>query len=57
MKSNKLMKFLLSLFIALSITCTCTEITSAATSNNYNSEIRFWGEDFDESPFGGIEKQ
>lgn len=57
MKSNKLMKFLLSLFIALSITCTCTEIASASTTINYESEIQLLGEDPKDSPLDDFKGQ
>ena len=57
MKSNKLMKFLLSLFIALSITCTSAEIVSAATTNHYNSEVPLCGEEPEKSPFDIWEKK
>lgn len=57
MKSNKLMKFLLSLFIALTITCTSADIASAATTNDYNSEVSLLGEEPEKSPFDGWKKQ
>jgi len=57
MKSNKLMKFLLSLFIALCITCTNTETVSITTITDYDSQIQLLGEEPEESPLGDLEKQ
>lgn len=57
MKSNKLMKFLLSLFIALCITSTNTETVSVATIMDYDSQIQLLGEEPEESPLGDLKKQ
>lgn len=57
MKNNKIVKFLLSLLITLTIISTNTEVTLANTPANYDSTIEFLGEEPEKSPFVPWEKQ
>ncbi len=57
MKSNKLMKLLLSLLMVLTIACTNAEIISTATFSNYDSQIQLLGDEPKDSIFGEWDKQ
>lgn len=57
MKSNKLMKLLLSLLMVLTIACTNAEIISTATFSHYDSQIQLLREDFEDSPLDELGNQ